>query len=61
MLKIDYTFDTMYMMQHFMNNTFGKLDYQKMSAAAIMMAVVMVVLIGILFVTESYFGKDVEG
>lgn len=61
LLKGDYPFDTMYMLQHFMNNTFGKLDYQKMSAAAIMMAVVMVVLIGILFVTESYFGKDVEG
>lgn len=61
LLKGDYPYDTMYMLQHFMNNTFGKLDYQKMSAAAIMMAVVMVVLIGILFVTESYFGKDVEG
>ena len=61
LLKGDYPFDTMYMLQHFMNNTFGKLDYQKMSAAAIMMAAVMVVLIGILFLTESYFGKDVEG
>lgn len=61
LLKGDYPYDTMYMLQHFMNNTFGKLDYQKMSAAAIMMAAVMVVLIGILFLTESYFGKDVEG
>ena len=61
LLKGDYPYDTMYMLHHFMNNTFGKLDYQKMSAAAIMMAVVMVVLIGILFLTENYFGKDVEG
>ena len=61
LLKGDYPYDTMYMLQHFMNNTFGKLDYQKMSAAAIMMAVVMVVLIGILFLTENYFGKEVEG
>ncbi len=61
LLKGDYPYDTMYMLQHFMNNTFGKLDYQKMSAAAIMMAVVMVVIIGILFITENYFGKDVEG
>ena len=44
-----------------MNNTFGKLDYQKMSAAAIMMAIVMVFIIGLLFLTENYFGKDVEG
>ena len=61
LLKGDYPYDTMYMLQHFMNNTFGKLDYQKMSAAAIMMAIVMVIIIGILFLTENYFGKDVEG
>ena len=61
LLKGEYPYPTMYMMQHFMNNTFAKLDYQKMSAAAILMAIVMVILIGILFVTENYFGKDVEG
>ncbi len=61
LLKGDYPYDTMYMLQHFMNNTFGRLDYQKMSAAAIMMAIVMVILIGALFLTENYFGKDVEG
>lgn len=61
LLKGDYPYDTMYMLQHFMNNTFGKLDYQKMSAAAIMMAIVMVLIIGLLFLTENYFGKDVEG
>ena len=44
-----------------MNNTFNNLDYQKLSAAAIIMAVVIVVLIGILFVAEDRFGKDVEG
>jgi multiple sugar transport system permease protein len=49
------------MLQHFMNNTFRQLDYQKMSAAAIMMSAVMVVIIGILFLTENHFGKDVEG
>lgn len=46
LLKGDYPYPTMYMLQHFMNNTFSKLDYQKMSAAAIMMAVVMVIIIG---------------
>ena len=61
LLKGDYPYPTMNMLQHFMNNTFSKLDYQKMSAAAIMMAVVMVIIIGILFLTENYFGKDVEG
>ena len=61
LLTNDYPYDSVYMMQHFMNNTFDNLDYQKLSAAAIIMAVVIVVLIGILFVAEDRFGKDVEG
>lgn len=56
-----YPFDTLYMLQHFMNNTFLSLDYQKLSAAAIIMSIFMVLIIGILFLTENYFGKDVEG
>lgn len=61
LLTGSYPYDTIYMMQHFMNNAFGQLDYQKLSAAAIMMSIVMVIIIGILFLTENYFGKDVEG
>ena len=61
LLTGNYPYPTIYMMQHFMNNTFGKLDYQKLSSAAIMMSIVIVILIGILFLTENYFGKDVEG
>jgi len=61
LLTGDYPYDTLYLLQHFMNNTFRSLDYQKLSAAAIIMAIVMIVIIGILFLTESRFGKDVEG
>lgn len=61
LLTGSYPYDTIYMLQHFMNNAFAQLDYQKLSAAAIMMSGVMVVIIGILFLAESYFGKDVEG
>lgn len=61
LLTGDYPYDTLYMLQHFMNNTFRSLDYQKLSAAAIMMSLVMIVLIGILFTIENNFGKDVEG
>lgn len=61
LLTGSYPYDTIYMMQHFMNNAFAQLDYQKLSAAAIMMSIVMVIIIGILFLTESYFGRDVEG
>lgn len=61
LLTGNYPYDTIYMMQHFMNNAFSQLDYQKLSAAAILMALVMIVIIGALFLTENYFGKDVEG
>lgn len=61
LLTNNYPYDSLYMLQHFMNNTFDNLDYQKLSAAAIIMAVFIVVLIGILFIAEDRFGKDVEG
>ncbi len=56
----NYPYDTLYMLQHFMNNTFKNLDYQKLSAAAILMCAVMIVLIGVLFLIEDKVGRDVE-
>ena len=61
LLTTDYPYPTMYMLQHYMNNKFKKLDYQALSAGAIMMSLVMVVIIGLLFFIEERFGKDVEG
>ena len=61
LLTGDYPYEKLYMLQHFMNNTFKSLDYQKLSAAAVVMALVMVVLIALLFKAEDWFGKDVEG
>ena len=61
LLTGDYPYENLYMLQHFMNNTFRALDYQKLSAAAVVMALVMVVLIALLFIAEDWFGKDVEG
>lgn len=52
--------DALYMIQHFMNNTFSLLEYQKLSSAAIVMSLVMAVIIAILFIAEYWFGKDVE-
>lgn len=57
----DYPYEALYTLQHFMNNMFASLDYQKLSAAAVLLAVFMVVVIAILFVAENFFGKDVEG
>jgi len=61
LLTGSYPYEKLYLLQHFMNNTFRSLDYQKLSAAAVVMAVVMVVLIALLFKVEDWFGKDVEG
>ena len=61
LLAGDYPFDTLYTLQHFMNNMFAKVDYQKLSAAAIIMSAVMIVIIGALMLIENHYGKDVEG
>ena len=61
LLTGDYPYDSLYMLQHFMNNTFKSLDYQKLSAAAIIMGIVMCIVIGFLFFVEDRYGKDVEG
>ena len=60
LLTGDYPYDSLYMLQHFMNNTFRNIDYQKLSSAAILMAIVMVIIIGGLFIAENKFGEDVE-
>ena len=61
LLAGDYPYDKLYMLQHFMNNTFRNLDYQKLSAAAIIMCLVMIVIIGILFILENKLSEDLEG
>ena len=60
LLTGDYPYDSLYMLQHFMNNTFRSLDYQKLSAAALLMAIVITAIIAALFIAEDRFGRDVE-
>ncbi len=61
LLTGDYPYDKLYMLQHFMNNTFNSLDYQKLSAAAVLFSLVMVFIIAVVMTAENKFGKDVEG
>lgn len=61
LLAGDYPYDSLYMLQHFMNNTFRSVDYQKLSSAAIIMSLVMIVIIGILFISENKLSRDLEG
>ena len=60
LLTGDYPYDNLYMLQHFMNNAFTHLDYSKLSAGAIVMCVVMIIIVGGLFFAESKFDSDVE-
>ncbi|MCL2562927.1 MAG: sugar ABC transporter permease [Oscillospiraceae bacterium] len=61
LLTGSHPYGRLYMLQHYMNNMFDNLDYQSLAAAAIIMALFMVALIGLLFVIEHRYGKDVEG
>ena len=60
LLTGDYPYDSLYLLQHFMNNMFKSLDYQKLSSAAILMGIVMVLIIGLLFWIDQKLGKDIE-
>ena len=61
LLTGNYPYQSLYTLQHFMNNMFASYDYQKLSAAAMLMALAMVIIIAVLFAVEDWFGKDVEG
>ena len=43
-----------------MNNTFRTMDYQKLSAAALMLAVVMGAVIAVLLAIERRLDRDTE-
>lgn len=60
LLTGDHPFNTLYMLQHFMNNAFTHLDYSKLSAGAMIMLVAMAFIVGALFLAESKFDSDVE-
>lgn len=56
----DYPHDSIYMLQHYMNNTFLSLDIQKITAAATMMVgCILIIVIG-LFVLERRFRQFME-
>lgn len=60
LLTGNYPYKSLYTLQHYMNNMFIRFEYQKLSTASMIMFVVMVIIVGILFVVEDRFGRDVE-
>lgn len=49
-----------YMLQHFMNNNFYNLSYQRLTTAAFMMAAVIGLLVFFLFRTEAKLGRSIS-
>jgi multiple sugar transport system permease protein len=46
-----------YMLQHFMNNNFLNLSYQRLTTAAFLMAIIVALLVLILYKIEAKFGR----
>lgn len=53
----DYPDSSIYMLQHYMNNMFKALDYQKLTSAAFLMALGIVLIVGVIFRIERRISK----
>jgi multiple sugar transport system permease protein len=53
-----YPNESVYTLQHFMNNKFSKLDYQDVTTAAYSFAVIVLVLFGVLYAQKGVRGHD---
>lgn len=49
-----------YMLQHFMNNNFNNLSYQRLTTAAFLMAAAIGLLVFFMLKIESRFGRDIS-
>ncbi|MFC0215786.1 carbohydrate ABC transporter permease [Paenibacillus chartarius] len=56
----EYPHDSIYMLQHYMNNMFLSLDYQKLTSAAYIMAAGMIAVVVLLFQADSRFRRSIE-
>jgi multiple sugar transport system permease protein len=60
LLAGDYPYDSIYMLQHYMNNMFAELDIQKLTAAASLMVACIVLLVSAMLGAERRFREDME-
>lgn len=56
----DYPHDSIYMLQHYMNNMFTSLDIQKLTAAATLMVVCILLIVAGLFALERRYRQFME-
>lgn len=55
-----YPHDSIYTLQHFMNNMFQSLDYPKLTAAAVLLSIVIGVTVCVLFLAERQTRRALE-
>lgn len=60
MIAGEYPHDSIYTMQHYMNNMFLSLDYQKLTSAAFILAVLIFILVWLLFRIETRIGDAIR-
>jgi len=60
LLTGDYPYEGLYMLQHYINNTFRTLDYQKLSAAAVIICIIITAIISLLFYIDNKLGSSVD-
>ncbi|KAG2962617.1 hypothetical protein PC120_g27650 [Phytophthora cactorum] len=60
LLAGEYPYDSIYMMQHYMNNMFFSLDIQKLTTAATLMVGCIVILVTGLLSIERRFREHLE-
>ena len=60
LLTGSYPYESLYLLQHFMDNMFRSMDYQKLSAAALLLVLAMSVIIGLLLLVSNRLGRDTE-
>jgi multiple sugar transport system permease protein len=57
LLAGNYPHNSIYMLQHFMNNNFFNLSYQRLTTASFLMALFITLLVVVLFKFEARFGR----
>ena len=60
LLTGNYPYDSMYTLQHFMNNTFSNFEYPKLSTAAIVLCLIMIIIIALLLWVDNRAGRGIE-
>ena len=55
-----YPDQSVYTLQHYMNNMFSRLDYQMVTAAAYSFAVIVIVIFAVLFLMQRRASRDLQ-